>query len=128
MLTQEHLPVLKAARALFRADKADYICIAVGRVCCLAYPEYIPDSIIALNMMQRARLEDKITSYIVSELGDHFTLSTWMFQEVTGVDPYSPEAGEAPEQYQAWLIGVHNTVRMARLAWLDRIIDNLENS
>lgn len=102
MLTQAHLPILQNARALIDSGEFTYICNAVsyGARDAVGYCRETVDQVVnAICDGLRG------VSYVASASLDH-----WLAAQ-PGIENYHTRKG---------------TMRLARLAWLDRLIADIE--
>lgn len=106
MLNKQHLPVLRAARALIDQGEEIFTCFALAAV-----------------GDERPELRDictQIRVYVMDQLDGDCLLSGWTLHQMFGCED------DWPAQYvYAW-----NTERgiftLARLAWIDRMIADIE--
>jgi hypothetical protein len=102
MLNKDHLPLLKVARKRVAAGRDEFICHAI-------------DSVADSDTCQ-------IKDYISDQIDGYCSMSSWLAAQL-GLGPcWSDEPPPYNTIYAGDVLG-----QQIRLAWLDRLIDNLEN-
>ena len=110
MLTKDHLPALRAARDLLDSSKEKFICLALDQV--------------ALDSPDLHSLCYEIKRRINLNLNGHTLLSTWVGNRL--FDTRDPRHVANWEAYDEDWIDETGVFTLCRLAWLDRMIANIE--
>jgi hypothetical protein len=103
MLNKQHLPILKAARDIV-FEKDGPICSALDEV---------PASRILIR---------DVKLYIAVHLAPRNLMSTWLLEQMFPNIPIR----DVPEPYLGGYCAENGVLTLARLAWLDRIIADIE--
>lgn len=107
-LTHKHLPVLLQARRMIDEGAQDYICFALEKV--------------AIDHEDLDEPAFEVRRAIEAGLDHRSLLSHWLLDQLFGSEW---RADDLPEPYHfAWVLE-GGVMRLARLAWLDRLIANI---
>lgn len=113
MLTRDHLPLLHAARELIETGREEFICLAANEA------HYRQDQRL---FDASPKLLDDIVHHVQSALAGYETLEEWLAEEIAPDYSYSPRI----------TLRAHNIntrhMTLARLAWLDKIIHDIEEN
>lgn len=106
----KRIDMLREARALIESGEEFFICAAIHMV----------------GWRNDARAEAReIRTEIEVALVGRLTLDTWLLQELGML---KMPAGDRPKPYRSLTIGENDLNRQIRLAWLDRMIADLEQA
>lgn len=119
MLTHAHLPILKAARQIVESGEQHFICFALE----------VAATSVEGDAREAHRLADECCNFISRGIKPHAYLTEWIRAELLtcGIAPVpwwldlKATAYCAPRREEA--VGMRT---MMRLAWLDRIIHDIE--
>lgn len=109
MLNKQHLPALLAAREIIDSGRIKFICFALTEA--------------ADRAAHLAPACYEVKEFVNIQMEGHHLLSTWILDELF---PAWENASGVPEPYQSAWYNEDGVFTLARLAWLDRIIADIE--
>jgi hypothetical protein len=103
MLTEQHLPILRRARAVLISGRQRFLCL------CVEVLQFRLDA-----------LHEEVVDHIQASIAPHYTLEMWL-----GAQLY-PGAEDPDIALNILFRTPCDLMPLARLAWLDKLIHDLE--